>query len=360
MNNLNRILIQLNRAITCANSKYPQDKSIAVILFDNLIELQLYKRAENALMWDRTTWYGGSRVISKQERQNIVGEKGKYERLLKFSKRSSLITDEEQEIINYAHEIRNAVYHRAEDDETKIEIALLLYFSFLKRKLKNWGIPNGLVSFTDATAYEQIDFGQQIYKSETAWDFNHKKYFETTLDYLFSTWKLNNQLDTTAIKLFSEQLNSIRSGLIYIKDCSKDLNYYAALGNYWSLNDLFTRYEEIKTKPKDVDSILLLSMYIREYKDELEDIDDLKTRQARGRKLLRHHRQNYMGKYPYWVDLDVIEKKIGHLKGKTEHTVIKNLMNIQRELVRIYQDVEEASSNFHGYIEQLIDRERGK
>jgi hypothetical protein len=360
MKDLNHILIQFSRAITCANSKYPQDKAIAVILLDNLIELQLYKRAESAFMRDRATWYGGSRTISKRERQNIIGEKGKYERLLKFSKDSSLFSDEEQEIIKFAHEIRNAVYHRAEDDEIKIDIALLLYFSFLKRKLKIWGSPNRLIMFTSRAAYEQIDFGQGIEKGEHIRGLYHQKYFDTTLDYLFSTWQFTDQLDTKAIKLFSEQLRSIRSGLLFIKECSKDINYYAALSYYWSLNDLFTKYEEIKRKPRDVDSILLISMYIREHKDELEDIDDLKSRQTRGRALLSQHRQKFKGRYPFWFDLDMIEKRIVNLKGKTEHTIIKNLIDIQSKLHNLFQDVGEATSNFDGYIQDMSDRIRGK
>ena len=39
---INRILIQLDKAVTCANSIYPQERGIGVILFDNLIEVQLY------------------------------------------------------------------------------------------------------------------------------------------------------------------------------------------------------------------------------------------------------------------------------------------------------------------------------
>lgn len=360
MRDLNRILIQFNRAITCANSRYPQDKAISVILFDNLIELQLYKRAENLFMWDRATWDNGSRAINKQERQNIIGEKGKYDRLLKFSKDNSLLSDEELEIISFAHDIRNAVYHRGEDDETKIEIVLFLYFGFLKRKLKKWGSPNGLIAITGGAAYEQIDFGQNIITTENKFDFDNKEYFDKALDYLFSTWRLSDDLDAKAIKLFSVQIREIKSALLFVRTNAKDFNYYASLGYYWSLNDLFPEYEKQKRKPKDLDSILLLSLYLREYKDELEDLDDLEIRQKQGRTLLRKHRQKYKGKYPYWTDLDNIEKRVQNLKGKTEHVIIKNIIDIQRKLHNLYQDLGEAASNFDNYIQDMRDRMRGK
>lgn len=42
MRNTNRLLIRLNKAIDCSNSKYLSERALAVILFDNLIETHLY------------------------------------------------------------------------------------------------------------------------------------------------------------------------------------------------------------------------------------------------------------------------------------------------------------------------------
>lgn len=42
MRNTNRLLISLNKAVDCANSKYLSEKAIGIILFDNLIETQLH------------------------------------------------------------------------------------------------------------------------------------------------------------------------------------------------------------------------------------------------------------------------------------------------------------------------------
>ena len=131
MKTLNRILIQLDKAVASANSKLPQERALSVILFDNLIEFQLYKYAEFTLALDQTTWYRGRRAIAKEVRDNTIGPKGKYDRLIKLSSDTKVINPDELEILKFAHEIRNAVYHRDEDDITKIDLAILIYYSFI-------------------------------------------------------------------------------------------------------------------------------------------------------------------------------------------------------------------------------------
>jgi len=96
---INRILIQLDKAVECANSDYPQEKSISITLFDNLIEVQLFKRAETSFLWDRTTWYQGSRFHDAKTRNKALNY---YDKLLKFSKDNKTITERDFEILKYA------------------------------------------------------------------------------------------------------------------------------------------------------------------------------------------------------------------------------------------------------------------
>lgn len=42
MRNSNLLLIRLNKAIDCSNSKYLSEKALAIILLDNLIETRLH------------------------------------------------------------------------------------------------------------------------------------------------------------------------------------------------------------------------------------------------------------------------------------------------------------------------------
>ncbi len=359
MKRYNGILLQLNKAVGCANSIYPQEKGIAVILLDNLIELELYKIAKNTLLWDEASIDGG-RAIDKVTRDNIVGGKGKYDRLIKFSKDNALLTESEMEILKFGHELRNVIYHQGEDDELKIEIGLLIYYGIIKVKMKKWADSRMFSVLKVGPAYEKIDFGQGIDKNIKSFERDHKKYFETALDYLLSKWDLSKSLDETIILHFLNQIRRIKSRLSFIESNIRDINYYRALGSYWYLNDLFEKYVDAKRKPKNIDSVMITSHYLREYKDYLGDINDLNKRQKTGRSLYFKHRRLYKGKYSHWVDLSRIEKRVNNLRGKNEHTLIKTFIEIQNKLRNLYLDVGEAASNLDGYIQDMTDNIRGK
>ena len=42
MRNTNLLLIRLNKAVDCSNSKYLSERALSIILFDNLIETFLH------------------------------------------------------------------------------------------------------------------------------------------------------------------------------------------------------------------------------------------------------------------------------------------------------------------------------
>ena len=352
---INRILIQLNKAIESANSNFPQEKGIAVTLFDNLIEVQLYKRAETAFLWDRTTWYNGNRFFNAKTRNSTLGY---YEKLLKFSKNNEIISESDFEILKYAHSIRNSVYHKGDLDNLKLDLAILIYYDFLNRNILNWGNSDGLTCFTDLPGYEKIDFGQGL--KDDGFVLDHKKYFKESINHILSKVNLRLILNEKVKEIITKQIERIKSAIYFIKTESKDLNFYDVLGRFWYLNDEFFNYHKSGRKPKNIDSILLIYAFLRENKDYLDDIGDLKQRQAEGKKLLRKFRSNYKGKYPHWTNIDKIEKTVEKLNGQNSDKVLKNLINIENKISYLYTDLDEASSDLDGYIQNLIDRAREK
>lgn len=352
---INRILIQLNKAVECANSDFPQEKSIAVTLFDNLIEVQLFKRAEVAFMWDRTTWYDGSRFHNSKTRNNALGY---FDNLLKFSEKNGTITERDYEILKYAHSIRNAVYHKGEIDELKLDLAILIYYDFLQRTLIKWGSPAGLIGFTDLSGYEKVDFGQGIQKDDFILD--HKKYFESAIHKILSKLKIRDDLTRKVQTIITKQIERIKWSIEFINTESKTLNFYDVLGRFWYLNDDFFNNYKAGRKPKNIDSILLLYAYLRNNQYYLDDIGDLEQRQKEGKRLLRKFRSMYKGKYPHWTDIDKIENRVTQLKGKDVNVVLNNLIDIENKIAHLYTDLDEASSDLDGYIQELIDRARGK
>ena len=111
---------------------------------------------------------------------------------------------------------------------------------------------------------------------------------------------------------------------------------------------------------RNLNSILLLYAFLREHQDYLNDIPDLKFRQKEGKRFLRQFRSNQKGKYPHWTNLDKIKQRVNKLKGKEPNIVLKNLVDIENKIAYLYTDLDEASSDLDGYIQELIDRAKGK
>ena len=244
---INRILIQLNKAVECANSEYTQERSIAVTLFDNLIEVQLFKRAESNLMWDRTTWYNGSRFHNAKTRDKALSY---YDNLLKFSKDNKTISERDFEILKYAHSIRNSAYHKGTLDEMKIDLAILVYYDFIQRNLPKWGSPNSLICFTDLSGYKKIDFGQGL-KDEFIPEY--EDYFKSSLSCILEKLQLTNDLTKTVVTIISKQIERIEWAIDFIKSESKTLNFYDVLGRFWYLNSDFFEFYKAGRKPKKLE-----------------------------------------------------------------------------------------------------------
>jgi len=352
---INRILIQLNKAIESANSNFPQEKGLAVTLFDNLIEVQLFKRAETAFLWDSPTWYNDKRFFNSKTRKSTLGY---YDTLLKFSKNNKIISESDFEILKYAHSIRNSVYHQGDLDDLKLDLAILIYYDFFKRNILSWGSPNSFVCFTNLPGYEKIDFGNNLKDEKLLPDYEN--YFEENVNLILNKVKLRSIINDKVKDILSKQIARIKRAIDFIKAESKNLNFYNVLERFSYLNDDFYSYRNSGRKPKNLDSILLLYAFIRENKDYLEDIADFTRRQTEGKKLLKKYRALHKGKYPNWTNIDKIEIRIKKLDGQNPDKVLKNLIDIENKIAYLYSDLVEAASDLDGYIQYLIDIEKGK
>ena len=355
MREINRILIQLDKAIDAANSVFPQEKGIAVTLFDNLIELQLLKKAETIFLFDRTTWYNGNRKFNYKTRSSSLGY---YDSLLKFSKDNRIITESDFEILKYAHSIRNSVYHQGELNNLKLDLAILIYYDFVNRNISKWGSPLGFICYRSMPGYEKIDFGQGLGKNKVSLD--HKDYYNKAACHILSKLGIRSGLNEKVQNILETQIERIKDSIEFIESESKSLNFYDVLGRYWYLNDDFFNFYKIGRRPKNLDSILLLYGFLRENKEYLDDIEDLKQRQAEGKKLLRKYRAQKNGKYSYYTDIKKVENRILKLKELEPDKVLKNLVDIENKIAYLYSDLDQASSDLDAYIQELIDIEREK
>jgi hypothetical protein len=350
----NKILIQLNHAIRFSNSEFPQEKEISVILFDNLIEIILYQKTENLFLKDSTSWFAGSRKYSLSIRQETHSY---YNKLIGFAVKEKLLTDKESELLKYAHRIRNEIYHKSISDELTTQSAFLVYYNILRIKLPDWGHPWGLIGYMDLPGYRQIDFGQGLSNKDPIFD---KEYYRNAYEFLMNKLAFKNDLPIVVKKILIEQLDRIIWNIDFIKKSLKEINFYDVLGRYWYLNNDFVKFTKEQRKPKNLDSILLIYLFIREHKEELDDLNDLIKRQKRGRYLLRKTRKGKNKRYPYWIDISRMQERVRNIPDSDEHKIIKITMDIQDKIANIYSDINNAASDLDAHIQHLIDVYKGK
>ncbi|MPM22180.1 hypothetical protein SDC9_68631 [bioreactor metagenome] len=350
---INRILIQLNKAVDAANSEFPQEKGIAVILFDNLIELQLLNRAKTLFSFDVTNCYNGNRKFNFKTR--LLNN---YDLLLKFSKNNGIINIKDFDILKYVHSIRNSVYHQGKLNSLTLDLAILIYYDLINRYILKWGSSNVLVCITSSPGYEKINFGQNLEESNAFTDY--RNYFNNATCHILSKLNIRSQLNEKVQNILYKQIEKIKTSIEFINTRSKNINFYCVLGKYWYLNDEFLNFHKAGRKPKNLNSILLLYEFLREKKEYLDDIEDLKKRQTEGKKLLRKYRSHKKGKYSCWTDIKKIEKQIVNLILFEPNALLNKLIEIENKIANFYTDLDNASSDLDGYIQQSFDFVRGK
>lgn len=120
METVNQVLVSLKEADKYARSQNPHHHRLAVILLDNIIELQLRRKSEKTLAWDRTTWYSGVRRYDRKQRKKVSRDHGE---LLDLAVAESIISADESKLLDFAHRIRNRAYHDGESED-KVDLRI--------------------------------------------------------------------------------------------------------------------------------------------------------------------------------------------------------------------------------------------
>ncbi len=355
---LNRILIQTDEAVKYANSGFMNKKMLAIILLDNLIEIQLLKKVEDVFWGDETTWYSGTRVFSQKERKEATHY---IEGMLKFLKKYNFISEQEFSLLTFSHNIRNGVYHKAESEDYLLDIAITIYLSFVDDKIRKWKGSNIFVMFTKGRDYKQIDFGQGIDENTAYLTFNSEKYFEAALNYILANHQPCGRLIQELIaENLESQINEIQDRIIYIQDRKKSYNLYNMFRRYFYMTDIFEYKIDKNIKPKNIDSILAIINFIKLRKEELDDTEDIKKRKKKFKNLYENFKKGKKGKYGHWVDLKKYMKTVKEIKKDDKAKAIQRGLQLQNNILHLYEDVRELGYLLEAYEQDLLDFHRGK
>ena len=148
MQNINQILISVIEANRLATSANPHHHRLALVVLDNVIELQLRRKSETALMFDDTTWYSGVRKYDRKRRKQISRF---HAELLALAVDENWITEQDSLLLSFAHKLRNHAYHEGlPEDENDLKLGITLLFRFVVEHFPKWR-GAGTVSYTHLT-----------------------------------------------------------------------------------------------------------------------------------------------------------------------------------------------------------------
>lgn len=294
MNVLNGVLLQLREADRFAGAE-PQLRRLAVVLLDNLVEIQLRRRTSWALHSDRTTWYDGVRQHDRKRRRQISRF---YDELLRFGVEQKEITTDESTLLAYGHRVRNAYYHEGGYDDLDSEIAILLFYRFIRERFPSWktAMPFHTLnsSYHDSATgksvispgFEPVLFG---FESElTQKDPFGDEFWQKGIAYLL-TYRGTKSLTA----LMAEKVHRLVDKLDhYISTLESEEGF--------DWNHLLTRYEILTTlflnnllqgkKLTDLTAVLNIYCVINRHEDELLDIADAASRENKFFEFLHAHK----------------------------------------------------------------------
>lgn len=356
MDAMNQIFLQLQEADRYARSKNPHFRRLAVVLLDNLVELQLVRKSESAFLFDRTNWTRGVRKHDGRTRREVM----RFHRaLLAFAQRQDWITADDAVLLSYAHEVRNGFFHRGEDDQTDAEIAIRLLYGFVKARFPKWRTGRSLLSLGrgrtirigDAAEDEHGD-NAMLFEGETVQYRNalqDESYWTTSIDRLL-TYNPTSDFRPLIHQKASRIVRCLKRDLKWIEE-NTGSSCMDVLGMRFSV--LTPAFDDAEIKGQKIsDPMYAVNIYLSLQDDEerLHDIVDINQRALECYRLLDAHRflpnpmpPSLLRKY---------EEQVESILTGTEAEGIATFLRIRRDLDRISRAVGEFANDLHGYRER--------
>lgn len=135
MDNIYKLKVQLEEAARYANSTVMGHDRLAVIVMDNFIELQLGKQMAFKFRIEYLNDYKNLKYPLDKRKEIFFN----HDKLLKVCHQEGLISAHERKMLQFAHDVRNRLYHRGEENGLLIKAALYILHDIILNKQTNWG-----------------------------------------------------------------------------------------------------------------------------------------------------------------------------------------------------------------------------
>jgi hypothetical protein len=368
MQSMNRIFIQLHEADRLAQAKNPHLRRFAVVLLDNVIELQLYNKALWAFAPDQTTWYSGVRQFNDKTRREVLRN---HAELLKFAKSSGWITEDGFITLTFAHRIRNAFYHKGQYERTDAELVIRLLYRFIREHFPVWRTSMPLIGLSpyepiplEAAPGDATGFCPLMLVSGEHWDDSLRQsdvvgdpdYWSKAMDRVLS-YAPPDDLRLLIFKKIEEELDQIETDLESLTAYPVDFNWVLSR-RFCVFTPAFTDALGGRRELRDPVAALNIYLAMLDAEEKLLDVEDENERRIAFHKVLGQHTF-----VPDPIPRDRIQAVRDEANGiaeSTEDEGIKMFVRIELEFSKTGHALRELARDLDGFLEEEADLRRGK
>jgi hypothetical protein len=363
MNTANQIILTLREADTLARSQNPHHHRLAIVLLDNIIELQLRRKSEWTFALDRTTWATG---VRKHDRKQRKGVSQKHADLLDLAVAEDWITEAESKSLAFAHRIRNRAYHEGDsEDEVDLQIGITLLYRIIRHRFPEWRTSMIWQEFpslgpipienaaSDPTGNAPLILGTDGPKSSFLGDEGWAEFLGGCLTYDDAkdirplTWRWIENL-----------IDDVQNSLDYLTEDEK-MNYVPVLARRFApVSHVFCCCPKVSQSRISAVGALNIYMAVLGEEERLLDIPDEAKRNEEFHKLVAQHPFNT--DMIASLDLDTYRVKAESVAECSEAEGIAQFLEIEKQLKKIGNAARECAGDLGGYIDFQIDVMRGK
>ena len=371
MKNINQILVTITEANRLATAKNPHHQRLALLLLDNVIEIQLRRRSEMAMMFDETTWYSGVRMYDRKRRKKVARFHGE---LLGLAVEEGFITAQDQQLLSYGHRLRNHLYHEGrEEDDTDLELGICLLFRFIANYFPDWRgagmlmmIPSeSAIAHTEAMSDQSgqapLKFGFESEDPDTLFadtnGFSKSDHWQSILDTMI-TFDLKMDVRPLIARRIQNLIDRLQRNIGFLTEYD-DNDFNGVLGHRFAImTDWFFENQKNDNAMNDPRVAVNIYLAVMEHEERLLDIEDPNERAREFANIVNAH--DFKKDILSSIDFAGYQQLIDDVASKSEAEGIKHFLDSESQLRKLGGAVEECAMDLDGYTQHMIDVIRGK
>jgi hypothetical protein len=362
---VNQILVTLKEADTFARSQNPHHHRLALLLLDNIIELQLRRKSDTAFAYADMTWFSGPRKHSGKQRKKVSRN---HADLLALAVAEKWITEDESNLLALAHRIRNRAYHEGDsEDKVDLQIGITLLYRLIRRHFPVWRNGwNGLQEFPNAAipvadvAQDKSGHSPLLFGFEGNGGYYNFLSEEHWVEVLKRCLMYDDSADIRPlIKRRIDNLLEDVEGWVNVLTEDDNQNFVPALADRFSkITHVFCCCPKVSKARIGPAGALNIYLAVLDDEERLLDIEDEQERDKEFHKLVGDHQ--FQPDVLSSLDLEPYREIAETVLERTEAEGITHFLTIEKDLKKIGRAARECGGDLDLHLEREADIRRGK